>query len=84
MRTIRPSVPSLRVNSASSAAAPTPIGTAAAYGLFTSKHRFSQVFYVLLITPIMIPVILIAIAITVTGLVSLLSLRSEGRGLSNA
>ena len=40
----------------------TPIGTAAAYGLFVTKHPLSRMFYVLLITPIMIPVILIAIA----------------------
>ena len=40
----------------------TLIGTAAAYGLFVSNHRFGHAIYVLLITPIMVPLILIAVA----------------------
>ena len=39
----------------------TPIGTAAAYGLYTSGHRLARVVFLLLIMPIMIPVVLIAI-----------------------
>ena len=39
----------------------TPLGTMAAYGLFVSSFRFSRFVFVLLITPIMVPVILIAI-----------------------
>lgn len=39
----------------------TPIGVAAAYGLHVSRHWFAQAVFVILITPIMIPVILIAI-----------------------
>ncbi len=39
----------------------TPVGTAAAYGLSVSKHPLSRFVFLLLITPIMIPVILIAI-----------------------
>jgi putative spermidine/putrescine transport system permease protein len=39
----------------------TPVGIAAAYGLFISNHRATQFLFILLITPIMIPVILIAI-----------------------
>ena len=39
----------------------TPVGVAAAYGLAVSKHPLGRFVFLLLITPIMIPVILIAI-----------------------
>ena len=39
----------------------TPLGTMAAYGLFVSQHKWSRLVFIFLITPIMIPVILIAI-----------------------
>ena len=39
----------------------TPVGTAAAYGLSVSNHPYGRFIFLLLITPIMIPVILIAI-----------------------
>ncbi|NQV44268.1 MAG: ABC transporter permease, partial [Rhodospirillales bacterium] len=39
----------------------TPMGTAAAYGLHVSRTRFSSTINALLLTPIMVPVILIAI-----------------------
>jgi len=39
----------------------TPVGAAAAYGLSVSKHPLSRFVFLLLITPMMIPVILIAI-----------------------
>jgi len=39
----------------------TPVGTMAAYGLFASRHRSAQFLFIMLITPIMVPVILIAI-----------------------
>ena len=41
----------------------TPIGVMAAYGLFISRHRAARFLFVLLITPIMIPVILVAIGV---------------------
>ncbi len=41
----------------------TPIGTMAAYGLFCANHWITRFFFILLITPIMIPVILIAIGV---------------------
>ena len=41
----------------------TPIGVAAAYGLFVAKHKAGQLIFILLISPMMIPVILIAIGI---------------------
>ena len=58
----------------------TPLGTAAAYALFVSGHRASRMIFTLLITPMIVPVILIAIGTfyafgrvglnnTVTGLV---------------
>lgn len=58
----------------------TPLGTMAAYALFVSGHRASRAIFVLLITPMIVPVILIAIGIfyaygrvglnnTITGLV---------------
>ena len=39
----------------------TPIGTMAAYALFVSGHRASRAIFALLITPMIVPVILIAI-----------------------
>ncbi|MFK8081145.1 MAG: ABC transporter permease [Granulosicoccus sp.] len=39
----------------------TPIGTMAAYALFVSGHRFARAIFALLITPMIVPVILIAI-----------------------
>jgi putative spermidine/putrescine transport system permease protein len=58
----------------------TPLGTMAAYALFVSGHRASKAIFVLLITPMIVPVILIAIGTfyaygrvglnnTITGLV---------------
>lgn len=58
----------------------TPLGTMAAYALFVSGHRASRVLFMLLITPMIVPVILIAIGTfyaygrvglnnTITGLV---------------
>jgi putative spermidine/putrescine transport system permease protein len=41
----------------------TPIGTLAAYGLHVSDHRAARFLFLLLVTPIMIPVILIAIGV---------------------
>jgi putative spermidine/putrescine transport system permease protein len=41
----------------------TPLGTLAAYGLFVSRFRLMRVIYVVLITPLIVPVILIAIAV---------------------
>ena len=39
----------------------TPIGTMAAYALFVSGHRFARALFAFLITPMIVPVILIAI-----------------------
>ena len=39
----------------------TPLGTAAAYALFVSGHRLARTIFVFLITPMIVPVILIAI-----------------------
>jgi putative spermidine/putrescine transport system permease protein len=39
----------------------TPVGVLAAYGLHASQSRFARAIFVLLITPMMVPVILIAI-----------------------
>ncbi|MEM6887365.1 MAG: ABC transporter permease [Pseudomonadota bacterium] len=58
----------------------TPLGTMAAYSLFVSRHRANRAIFLLLITPIIVPVILIAIGTfyaygrlglnnTITGLV---------------
>jgi len=58
----------------------TPIGTMAAYALFVSGHRMAKFVFLLLLTPMIIPVILIAIGTfyvygrvglnnTITGLV---------------
>lgn len=58
----------------------TPIGVLAAYGLHSSKVRFVRVTFVLMITPMMVPVVLVAIGAfyayvqmkilyTITGLV---------------
>lgn len=44
-------------------AAATPIGTAAAYGLHVSKFRLSGAINAMMLTPIMVPVILIAIGV---------------------
>ena len=41
----------------------TPLGTLAAYGLFMSRFRWARLIYVMLITPIIVPVILVAIAV---------------------
>jgi putative spermidine/putrescine transport system permease protein len=41
----------------------TPLGTLAAYGLFVSKFRWVHLIHVLLITPLIVPVILVAIAV---------------------
>jgi putative spermidine/putrescine transport system permease protein len=41
----------------------TPLGTLAAYGLAASRFRAARALYVLLITPMIVPVILIAIAV---------------------
>lgn len=58
----------------------TPIGTMAAYALFVSGHRFARAIFAFMITPMIVPVILIAIGTfyafgrfglnnTITGLV---------------
>ncbi len=39
----------------------TPLGTMAAYALFASGHRATRAFFMLLITPMIVPVILVAI-----------------------
>lgn len=41
----------------------TPLGTLAAYGISISRFRFARAIYVLLITPMIVPVILVAIAV---------------------
>jgi len=41
----------------------TPIGVAAAYGLYVSKHKAGQLIFLILISPMMIPIILIAIGV---------------------
>ena len=41
----------------------TPLGTLAAYGLFVSRMRVVKLLHVLLITPIIVPVVLVAIAV---------------------
>jgi putative spermidine/putrescine transport system permease protein len=41
----------------------TPLGTMAAYGLFTSRFRWASLIYVALLTPIVVPVILVGIAV---------------------
>ena len=41
----------------------TPLGTLAAYGLFVSRMRAVQLIHLLLITPIIVPVVLVAIAV---------------------
>lgn len=41
----------------------TPMGAMAAYGLFVSNLRFSKLIFIILVTPIMIPVILVAIGV---------------------
>jgi len=41
----------------------TPLGTLAAYGLFVSRLRWAGIVFALLITPLIVPVILVAIAV---------------------
>ena len=41
----------------------TPLGTMAAYGLFTSRLRWGRLVFVLLVTPIIVPVILVGIGV---------------------
>ena len=41
----------------------TPLGVMAAYGLFVSKFRHSQLIFITLITPMMVPIILIGIGV---------------------
>lgn len=41
----------------------TPLGTAAAYGLFLSRLPFANLAFVLLVTPMIVPVILVGIAV---------------------
>jgi putative spermidine/putrescine transport system permease protein len=41
----------------------TPLGTMAAYGLFVSHFRFANLVFLMLVTPIMVPVILVAIGV---------------------
>ena len=41
----------------------TPLGTLAAYGLFVSRLRAAQVVHTLMLTPIIVPVILVAIGV---------------------
>jgi putative spermidine/putrescine transport system permease protein len=41
----------------------TPLGTLAAYGLFVSRLRLAGIVFALLITPMIVPVILVAIAV---------------------
>jgi putative spermidine/putrescine transport system permease protein len=41
----------------------TPLGTLAAYGLFASRYRWAHLINVLMITPMIVPVILVAIAV---------------------
>ena len=46
----------------------TPLGTMAAYGLFASRLRWVRPVYVLLVTPIVVPVILVGIGTWIAGL----------------
>ncbi len=57
---MRATVTSLQVGVLTMLLAP-PLGTMAAYALFVSGHRASRAIFVLLITPMIVPVILIAI-----------------------
>ncbi|NKC12634.1 MAG: ABC transporter permease subunit [Gammaproteobacteria bacterium] len=76
---IRATVTSLQIGVLTMLVA-TPLGTAAAYALFVSGHRLAKAIFMFLITPMIVPVILIAIGTfyaygrvglnnTVTGLV---------------
>lgn len=76
---IRATVTSLQVGALTMLVA-TPLGTMAAYALFVSGHRAARAIFVFLITPMIVPVILIAIGTfyaygrvglnnTITGLV---------------
>ena len=57
---IRATVTSLQVGTLTLLLA-TPLGTMTAYALFVSEHRITKAIFTLLITPMIIPVILIAI-----------------------
>ncbi len=57
---MRATVTSLQIGTLTMLVA-TPLGTAAAYALFVSGHRLSRALFALLITPMIVPVILIAI-----------------------
>ena len=76
---MRSTVTSLQIGTLTMLVA-TPIGTAAAYALFVSGHRFARLIFMFLITPMIVPVILIAIGVfyvfgqvrlnnTITGIV---------------
>mgnify|MGYP001826170546 CR=1 FL=1 len=41
----------------------TPLGIMAAYGLFVSKLRFAHLIFIILISPMMVPIVLVAIGI---------------------
>ncbi len=41
----------------------TPLGTMAAYGLFVSRFKIANIVFLVLVTPIMIPVVLVAIGV---------------------
>ncbi len=57
---MRATVTSLQIGTLTMLVA-TPLGTAAAYALFVSGHRLARATFVFLITPMIVPVILIAI-----------------------
>lgn len=57
---MRATVVSLKVGFMTMALA-TPLGTMAAYALFVSRHKFAKPLFLLLLTPMIVPVILIAI-----------------------
>ncbi len=76
---MRATITSLKVGLLTTLVA-TPLGTMAAYALFVSGHRVARMLFVILITPMIVPVILIAIGTfyvfgraglnnTITGLV---------------
>lgn len=59
---MRATVTSLQVGTLTMLVA-TPLGTMAAYALFVSGHRAARTIFMLLITPMIVPVILIAIGV---------------------
>ena len=59
---MRATVTSLKVGTLTLLVA-TPLGTMAAYALFVSGHRIARSLFMLLITPMIVPVILIAIGV---------------------